>query len=321
MAKPTPEPEPTQARFKRTIRSVRSGLRRYPRAIYQSLKKNEPDHPDADIPNLLHQICPHELAAMWLGHGSVVAQIHDMTIAVDPVLSDRIGMRLGKRTIGLPRLEPAPVRAESLRGIDRVFITHAPFDHLDRPTRESIATPHTRVVVPRSCRRLIPLGFGDIIEMHAGQRVEIDGLAIRAMAPAHWGARRVVDRHRGVNSYLLESEGRSILFAGDTAHTRAFDHLEHVDLAVFGIGAYDPWEHMHATPEQAWSMFTSIGARYLLPIHHSTFELSEEAIDEPMRRLRACAGDEFQDLVLDPTVGELLVIEPAADAQNAKSLA
>jgi hypothetical protein len=98
-----------------------------------------------------------------------------------------------------------------------------------------------------------------------------------------------------------------VLFAGDTAHTDAFEHLDGVDLAIFGIGAYEPWIHAHATPEQAWSMFTSLGRRasrgravgggHLLPVHHATFPLGNEHPDEPMQRLLAAAGDQAHRVV------------------------
>ena len=39
-------------------------------------------------------------------------------------------------------------------------------------------------------------------------------------------------------------------------------------------------------------MFQALGADYLLPIHHSTFRLSREPMDEPIRRLLAAAGRE-----------------------------
>jgi L-ascorbate metabolism protein UlaG (beta-lactamase superfamily) len=65
-----------------------------------------------------------------------------------------------------------------------------------------------------------------------------------------------------------------------------------VDLAILPIGAYDPWIANHASPEQAWRMFKGLGAEYLLPVHHSTFRLSREPVEEPMQRLLAAAGTE-----------------------------
>jgi L-ascorbate metabolism protein UlaG (beta-lactamase superfamily) len=38
----------------------------------------------------------------------------------------------------------------------------------------------------------------------------------------HWGARLRHDQHRGYNGYLLEREGRRLIFGGDTAMTKTF---------------------------------------------------------------------------------------------------
>lgn len=302
-------------RVRRTARSVRSGLRRYPRAILGSLR-GQTDCYAPRLPTLIHDVLPHDLAAVWLGHASVLTQIGDHSVLIDPVLSDRIGMRLRSRTIGLPRIMPAPLTPDSLRGVDIVLITHAHFDHLDRPTLEAIADACTSVVVPTGCAGLIPDGYERVIELGPDAEIEIDSLSVRSIRPAHWGARRVIDRKRGVNAYAVEGLGQRVFFGGDSAHTDAFDHLESIDLAVLGIGAYDPWEHMHATPEQAWDMFQRIGARYLLPVHHSTFELSEEPVDEPMDRLRAAAGEAYELRVIEPVCGEIVVVEDGEATSN-----
>ena len=206
---------------------------------------------------------------------------------------------------------------EALRGADVVPLTHAHFDHLDRPTLERIASPKTVAVVARGLRALVPRGFRGVIELDWGQRFETEGFAVRAVEPAHWGARTAFDRQRGFNAYVIESDAGLSLAAGDTAHTRAFDALDPVDLAVFGIGAYDPWEHQHATPEQVWDMFTAIGGvesrnGLLLPVHHSTFELSDEPTDEPMRRLLSAAGD-LSHHVLRAAPGDVFALTRAPE--------
>lgn len=243
-----------------------------------------------------------ENAAAWLGHASVLLRFDRRTALVDPVLSSRIGPRVAGRVIGPSRLTPCPVGAVDLRASEAVLITHAHFDHLDRPTLESIASSKTVAIVARGLRSLMPRGFREVIELDWGGRMELEGFAVRAVEPAHWGARTAFDRVRGFNAYVLESDAGLSLAAGDTAHTRVFDALDPIDLAIFGIGAYDPWEHQHATPEQVWDMFTAIGGvssrnGLLLPVHHSTFELSDEPTDEPMRRLLEAAGDRSEHVL------------------------
>ena len=248
----------------------------------------------------------HALAAAWFGHATVLARLGPTNVLVDPVFSDRIGMRVGRRTMGPRRVAEVPIRAEGLPEIDVLLITHAHFDHLDRPTLRRLASKSTAVVTAFRTRRLIPRGFGKVIELRAGQGVTVDGLRISAIRTAHWGARRLIDWRRGYNSYLVESEHGGILFAGDTAVTKAFAGVGPLELAVFGIGHYDPWVRMHATPEQVWRMFQGTGAKWLLPVHHSTFELSDEPLDEPMQRLLK-AADGHEEQIIQVAPGELWV--------------
>lgn len=244
------------------------------------------------------------LGAVWLGHATVLLHIADRWILTDPVFSHRVGPRVGKRTLGISRDRPMPVDPEHLPHIDVVVISHAHFDHLDRPTLERLAHERTTVITAERTGSLIPPGFASIIELCPGRAVHIGGLHIKAMPVAHWGSRVAVDRGRGCNAYTIESPDHRVVFAGDTAETDAFDDIDGANLAIFGIGAYEPWEHAHATPEQVWRMVNGIGAAYMMPIHHSTFELSDEAPDDPMRRLLEVAGDDGSRII-GRTVGEL----------------
>ncbi|MDX9910720.1 MAG: MBL fold metallo-hydrolase [Phycisphaerales bacterium] len=287
---PIPPRRPRGTRF--LAQAIRSGARRYPTHLKASLRSPlhavaparvlEPTFPDA-----------HPLAASWLGHASVIVQLAGVRVLVDPVFSHRIGPRIAGRTFGLHRHDDlAGVR---LPPIDLVLITHAHFDHLDRPTLERLADSRTRVVAPLRAARLIPRGFGDIIELAPGATLATHGIAARAVSPRHWGSRTPLRRGLGVNAYLLEPESHSapgprVLLAGDTALTRAFDATQ-PDLAVFGIGAYEPWAHAHATPEQVWRMFRRSGGRSLLPVHYGSFPLSDEPPEAPLRRLLQAAGE------------------------------
>ena len=273
---------------------LRSGLRRYPRELARSLLGSAaPGAPGIPIDP---EMARREFAAVWLGHATVLLRIAGLWVLADPVLGARIGISMGGAVFGLGRQAGAPAVAP-LPPIDLVLITHAHFDHLDRPSLERIADGRALVVTARRTKRLIPKGFAGVYELHWAETCKKRGVKITAIRPEHWGARSAFDRRRGYNSYLIEGAGRRALITGDTAFTHAFDDLGQIDLAVFGIGAYEPWEHMHATPEQAWSMFVASGARAMMPVHHSTFPLSDEHQDEPMRRLLAAAGDEAHRIV------------------------
>ncbi len=325
--------------WKRAAAATRSGLRRYPNQIVRSFKKQIADAADthrvqvgaqgaagsaggavdggdgatAGVGETAKRLIaskfgwprmPQEpLAASWLGHATALVRVGDLTVLTDPVLSGRIGPRLVGRTMGVSRLMGAPTGAPP--PIDVIVISHAHFDHLDRPTLRKLVSPRTTVITARNTGRLIPGGFADVIEVDWGQSVTHRGVEFAAIRPEHWGARAAWDRHRGYNAYLMQTTRQRVLFAGDTAATDAFKELD-PSLAIFGIGAYSPWEHMHATPEQVWEMFSGSGAKWLMPIHHSTFELSDEHVDEPLQRLLAAAGQE-ETRVVARTPGDVWV--------------
>ena len=237
----------------------------------------------------------YELAACWIGHATVLLRINGTTILTDPVLSNRIGVGLGLFTGGPRRLIGPALSARELPKIDLILISHAHFDHLDRPTLARLPK-RTPVVTAHQTRDLVlDLGFRKVTELHWGEQLSLDnGLRLTAREVAHWGARTFYDMHRGFNAYLIESAKRRVLYGGDTAYFDGFRDIGKVDLAVFGIGAYDPYIAAHATPEQAWEMANHVRAGRILPMHHSTFRLSHEPVNEPIERMLTAAGKDSE---------------------------
>jgi L-ascorbate metabolism protein UlaG (beta-lactamase superfamily) len=233
----------------------------------------------------------HTLAAAWIGHATVLLRIGGRTILTDPVFSTRIGVGLGLVTAGPRRLQRPAISLANLPPIDLILISHAHFDHLDRPTLARLPRRTPVITAVHTKDLLTDLGFANVRELPWHNAIEVAGLHIRAIPTEHWGARTFHDRHRTYNAYLLQDNARhTVLFGGDTAFTHAFDGLGPIDLAILGIGAYDPYVAAHCTPEQAWAIARAIPTRHLLPMHHSTFRLSHEPTAEPLARLLSAAG-------------------------------
>ena len=239
-----------------------------------------------------------DLAAVWLGHASVLVRIAGKTILTDPVFSNRVGLGLLLMTGGPRRFVAPPLPIRDLPPIDVIVISHAHFDHLDRPTLARL--PKTSTIVTSAGNRdlLDDLGFSKVVEVPLRQTVDTDGLRMTAVEVRHWGARTFYDTHRGYSGFVIERAGRRVLYGADTAYHEGFRSIDPVDLAIVGIGAYDPWEASHATPEQAWAMAGHCRAKYVLPMHHSTFRLSHEPMEDPIRRLVAVAGVDAERIVL-----------------------
>lgn len=254
------------------------------------------------------------LTAAWLGHSTVLINFFGVNILTDPVLFPRIGVRVPFLfTIGPKRLTAPALKINELPNIDIVLLSHAHFDHFDWRTLSHFHRS-TRVVLPPNTLDLLhwtrlveatELRWGESTSIHT-QQGETKVTAVRVK---HWGARMQTDDHRGYNGYLVERNGRRILFAGDTAFTglRELRKYGSIDLAIFSIAAYNPWIQSHCTPEEAVQMANDVAARFIMPVHHQTFRLSFEALREPIERFEAALKQEPERIALRE-IGETFVL-------------
>ena len=242
------------------------------------------------------------LYAAWLGHSTVLLKIDGTTILTDPVFSERAGLSVGPVTVGVKRLVEPALRVQELPKIDLILLSHAHFDHFDLPSLRRLESRGTTVITAARTADLLRVRrFRKVHELPWDQRVQAGPATIRAFQVNHWGARMRTDSYRGYNGYTIEAGRWRVLFGGDTAWTTGFRAIKTsrpFDLAVMPVGAYNPWIHYHATPEQAWRMANDAGAERFLPVHHQTFALSREPYLEPVERLMMAAGPEPDRVVL-----------------------
>jgi L-ascorbate metabolism protein UlaG (beta-lactamase superfamily) len=234
------------------------------------------------------------LHAAWLGHSTVLIKLDGFTILTDPVFSLRAGIHLGLTTLGVQRIVEPALNLLQLPKIDLVLLSHAHMDHFDLRSLRALESRRTAVVTAaRTSDLLRPRRWAAIHELRWSEETQVGPMRVRAVEVNHWGARLRTDTYRGYNGYVLTHGGRRVLFAGDTADTRAFRRVagpHPVDLAIMPVGAYNPWIRFHCTPEQAWRMAMEAAAEHVLPVHHSTFLLGREPVTEPLERTLHAAG-------------------------------
>lgn len=227
----------------------------------------------------------------WVGHATVLLNFFGVHILTDPVLFDHIGAQIGLATLGRKRIVAAALDPFDLPRIDAVLLSHAHMDHMDLPSLQAVSRKTPSVLTaPQTTDILSGLSFRNVNELRWGQssllttpsgEVEIEAFQVK-----HWGARWKNDSYRGYVGFVLKRGGKTIVFGGDTAYTDSFSHLKqhHVDLAIMPIGCYGRGTGTHCTPEEAVRMANHAGADFIVPIHHSTFPLGKEPIDEPLER-------------------------------------
>jgi L-ascorbate metabolism protein UlaG (beta-lactamase superfamily) len=240
----------------------------------------------------------------WLGHATVLVDFYGIRILTDPVLGSHVGVSLGIATIGPKRFVSPALTVHELPPIDMVLLSHAHMDHMDLPTLGRFPKNTFTVTAKDTLDVLSGTGL-NVTELawneHTTYRAPHGELSIEAVEVKHWGQRWPSERSRGYNGYVLRREGKALLFAGDTALTSAFNQIKSLgpyEVAIMPIGAYRPWIWNHCTPEQAVEMANQAGAKYILPVHHQTFRLSDEPRNEPIERLVAALAREPERLAL-----------------------
>lgn len=228
-----------------------------------------------------------QIAITWIGHASFLIQTTRHNLLIDPNWANWL--------LVIRRLRHAGIALHDLPNIDFVLITHAHFDHLHRPTLRRIAAREP-IFVPHGVGDLVhDLGFQRVHEMRWWESWEIRGLTITFTPAKHWGARRLLDRHRGYGGFALQWHGRTLYHAGDTAWFDGFQEIGRKlkpEIALLPIGAYEnpsSRDH-HISPEQAVEAFRELGASTLIPMHFGTYRMSYERHHEPPQRLMNAAA-------------------------------
>lgn len=229
----------------------------------------------------------------------------DLRFITDPIVSNR--------ALVVRRKRPAGYDDEDLVDIDFVLLSHAHWDHLDRPTLRKIARRgNARVVCPKGHLSLLDnLGFDAVYELSQTDVLEVSGCSF-SLTPVNHRGKRWLERHRSSAGIFVKGERHSFWFAGDTGYRNDFKRGmqgAQPDVALIPIGAYEPkewYQMMHMDPSDALQAFLDVGAEYMLPIHWGAFKLTREEIDEPPAVLRSLVGQrsELRERILWLEPGE-----------------
>ncbi len=232
----------------------------------------------------------------WLGHAAFLVRLGGKTILTDPYLGD---FASPVPPFGPKLFVPPPVAVEDLPPIDLLLVSHNHYDHLCADTIDRLpGKDRVQVVVPLGLGSFFTSrGYARVAELDWYDRFDQDGVGVTALPAVHWSKRRMFDRNKTLwASFAIAGEGLNIWFGGDTGLGPVFAELGQsygpFDLALVGIGAYEPREIMkasHATPEEAVQICRDLRARRVMGMHWGTVVLTDEPAFEPPDRFRAAA--------------------------------
>jgi L-ascorbate metabolism protein UlaG (beta-lactamase superfamily) len=250
-------------------------------------------------------VAGNELRVTLVNHSTLLLQQSGSHILTDPIWSERASPLA---SIGPRRHRKAGVRWEDLPRIDTVLLSHNHYDHLDLATLRRLADRgQSQFIVPAGVAVLLrSQSIGPVHELDWGESLPLARSTIHSVPALHSSARGLFDRNRTLwCGYVIEAADRIVYFAGDTAFGDHFAQIRErfgaPRLALLPIGAYEPrWfmSSVHMGPEEAVRAHRILGAATSIAIHHGTFQLADDGLDTPKKRLSECAGDE-SFLVLD----------------------
>ena len=253
----------------------------------------------ADLPRVASDLAalrgnPGADTVTWVGHSTLLIQLDGVNVLTDPHWSERAS----PVSVGGPgRVMPPGLAFEDLPPIHVVLISHDHYDHLDVDTVRRLAATHRpRFLVPLGLKAwFAELGITEVEELDWWQHREVRGLRVTAVPAQHFSGRTPWDRNRRLwAGWTVAGRAKRLYFAGDTAYWDGLreigERLGPFDLAAIPIGAYLPEVIMkpaHTSPEEALRALGDVRGQRLVPIHWGTFDLAEEPIAEPPRRLAA----------------------------------
>ncbi|MDR7270019.1 N-acyl-phosphatidylethanolamine-hydrolyzing phospholipase D [Pelomonas saccharophila] len=250
-------------------------------------------------------------AVTWIGHATVLAQLGGLSLLTDPIFSERASPL---SFAGPKREQPPGVALAELPHIDAVLVSHNHYDHLDLASCRALARQPAGsplFVVPLGLQAWFRArGIERVVELDWWQAEQLDGLDIVLVPAQHWSARGLNDRMKTLwGGFAAFAPDCQLFFAGDTGYSRDFTDIRErfaerqhssqgggFDIALIPIGAYEPrWfmQNQHVNVEEALKIHADLGAKRSLGVHWGTFELTDEALDEPPRQLerqRAALG-------------------------------
>ena len=233
-----------------------------------------------------------EATVTWVGHSTLLIQLDGVNLLTDPQWSDRASpfSFAGPRRVMSPGL-----RFEDLPPIHLVLISHDHYDHLDVATVKRLAEVHRPLfLVPLGLKAwFADLGITTVEELDWWDSRSFKGLTLTCLPAQHFSNRTFWDRNQRLwSGWAVAGRGKRFFFAGDTGYYDVFKEIGRrlgpFDLAAIPIGAYMPAEIMksgHTTPEEALQLFEDVRGRRFVGIHWGTFDLAEEPIEEPPRRV------------------------------------
>ncbi len=187
------------------------------------------------------QLQEGSVALWWLGQAGFVVRGANMTLLIDPFLSQHEGREV-----------TAPFAAEDCPPVDYILCTHEHIDHMDLPTLQTIMhnSTQTRIVAPRPIvEQITKVGIAPerVLGVQPGEAIKLGNATLSPVEAVHGISFPPVVYNFGLEEsgglyrflgYVVELNGVTLYQAGDLLiHDGLVQRLQsfNIDLALLPI--------------------------------------------------------------------------------------
>ena len=210
-----------------------------------------------------------EVGVWWLGQAGYIFRSNDITIVIDPYLSD-------SAAIGAPefsRLYPVPISPSMLQ-VDVFLITHDHLDHLDPETiRQYRYKNTTKFVAPHlAAKKLVHIGIPieQINVLHVGEDYKFKGVCISAVFTIPGG----VDVLDTIGYFIEFENGLTVYHTSDTQFHPLLLEAAPKNPNLMLVPINGKWGNLNV--EEAVQFTKAIRPQFVHPNHYDLMALNSE---------------------------------------------
>ena len=231
---------------------------------------------------------PHAPASLtWVGHATYVVQWGGQVVLTDPFFGERAAV-VGRKVppaFGPQALPPGLV----------VLISHNHYDHLDSDAVAALGDKASLFLCPLGLgQTLRDMGAKRVRELDWWQSAEVGGSRFTFLPTQHWSRRFGQGYNESLwGAWLMERGQEKIFYGGDSGYFKGFAEIGRrwpgIDLALIGIGAYEPrWfmHYAHLNVPEMFQAFADLGAKRLVPTQWGVLKLGDEPAAWPAQEIR-----------------------------------
>jgi L-ascorbate metabolism protein UlaG (beta-lactamase superfamily) len=243
-------------------------------------------------PSLPQSVDHGEVVLTFINHITFLMQVRGLNVLTDPVYSERASPL---QWAGPKRVRAPGLAFEALPPIQVVLLSHNHYDHLDLHTLRRLDAVHAPLIVTTLGNRafLAEFGLKHVRELDWWESTDVGDMKVTLTPAQHWSGRGIRGRNRSLwGGFVCAMDGRRVFFAGDTGYAAHFSEIRRrlgpIDLSLLPIGAYEPRWFMrasHMNPGEAVQAHFDLETRHSVATHFGCFQLTDEAIDAPLRDL------------------------------------